>query len=384
MKRSFLAVTVLALMFTTQLYGQTDTIYLTNPSFEDFPQPSHPPRGWTDCGWPLESPPDTHPAGNFEVVKPAYDGATYLGMVVRDNETWESVSQRLSQPMKAGNCYSFTIMLARSELYVSVSQARGEDANYTTRVKLKIYGGLNDCGRNEILGETKEIVNHRWVEYKFKFEPSEDFSYITLEAFYKTPTLFPYNGNVLLDKASAIVPVPCEELVATNEDIPEPDPKPAPKKPQPPKPDPKKNDPVPPKSTPEPKKDVTLAGVERAELKEGQVIQLKNVYFKADSSSITAESYEALNNIYDFLSTNKDVAIEIGGHTNSKPSHDFADNLSNERAKSVMTYLVNKGIDPKRIKYKGYGKRNPISTNSTPEGRKLNQRVEIKILNFNG
>ncbi|MCB0653854.1 MAG: OmpA family protein [Saprospiraceae bacterium] len=371
-------------MFTTQLYGQTDTIYLTNPSFEDFPQPSHPPRGWTDCGWPLESPPDTHPAGNFEVVKPAYDGATYLGMVVRDNETWESVSQRLSQPMKAGNCYSFTIMLARSELYVSVSQARGEDANYTTPVKLKIYGGLNACGRNEILGETKEIVNHRWVEYKFKFEPSEDFSYITLEAFYKTPTLFPYNGNVLLDKASAIVPVPCEELVATNEDIPEPDPKPAPKKPQPPKPDPKKNDPVPPKSTPEPKKDVTLAGVERAELKEGQVIQLKNVYFKADSSSITAESYEALNNIYDFLSTNKDVAIEIGGHTNSKPSHDFADNLSNERAKSVMTYLVNKGIDPKRIKYKGYGKRNPISTNSTPEGRKLNQRVEIKILNFNG
>lgn len=126
MKRSFLAVTVLALMFTTQLYGQTDTIYLTNPSFEDFPQPSHPPRGWTDCGWPLESPPDTHPAGNFEVVKPAYDGATYLGMVVRDNETWESVSQRLSQPMKAGNCYSFTIMLARSELYVSVSQARGK------------------------------------------------------------------------------------------------------------------------------------------------------------------------------------------------------------------------------------------------------------------
>lgn len=384
MKRSFLTVAVFALMFTTLIYGQTDTIYLTNPSFEDFPQPGHPPRGWTDCGWKSESPPDTHPAGNFEVVKPAFDGATYLGMVVRDNETWESVSQRLSQPMKAGNCYSFTIMLARSELYVSVSQARGEDANYTTPVKLKIYGGLNACGRNEIIGETKEIVNHRWVEYKLKFEPSENFSYITLEVFYKTPTLFPYNGNVLLDKASAIAPVPCDEPLVTNEEIPEPAPKPVPPKPQPPKPEPKKTDPVAPKSTPDPKKDVTLAGVERAELKEGQVIQLKNVYFRADSTNITVDSYEALNNIYDFLNSNKDVIIEIGGHTNSRPNHDYADNLSNERAKSVMTYLVNKGIEARRIKYKGYGKRNPISTNSTPEGRRLNQRVEIKILNFNG
>lgn len=384
MKRSFLTVAVFALMFTTLIYGQTDTIYLTNPSFEDFPQPGHPPRGWTDCGWKSESPPDTHPAGNFEVVKPAFDGATYLGMVVRDNETWESVSQRLSQPMKAGNCYSFTIMLARSELYVSVSQARGEDANYTTPVKLKIYGGLNACGRNEIIGETKEIVNHRWVEYKFKFEPSENFSYITLEVFYKTPTLFPYNGNVLLDKASSIAPVPCDEPLVTNEEIPEPAPKPVPPKPQPPKPEPKKTDPVAPKSTPDPKKDVTLAGVERAELKEGQVIQLKNVYFRADSTNITVDSYEALNNIYDFLNSNKDVIIEIGGHTNSRPNHDYADNLSNERAKSVMTYLVNKGIEARRIKYKGYGKRNPISTNSTPEGRRLNQRVEIKILNFNG
>lgn len=380
MKRSFLTAAVFALAFITILSAQNDTIYLTNPSFEDYPQPSNPPRGWKDCGWQSESPPDTHPAGNFEVAKPAYDGATYLGMVVRDNDTWESVNQRLSQPMVAGQCYEFTIMLARSELYVSVSQASGQDANYTTPVKLKIYGAFALCGRDEILGETKEVVNHRWVEYRFKFEPTQNFSHITLEAFYKTPTLFSYNGNILVDKASAIVPIPCDETVAVQEPTPEP-----PVKPAPPKPEPEPIIPQPVPDTPkEVKKDVTLAGVERANMKEGQIIRLKNVYFQADSTNITSNSYEALDKIFDFLNANRDVIIEVGGHTNSRPQHDYADNLSNERAKSVRNYLVSKGIDQRRIKYKGYGKRNPIATNETPGGRKMNQRVEIKILSFNG
>jgi outer membrane protein OmpA-like peptidoglycan-associated protein len=385
MKRSFLTVAVFTFVFTSILNAQTDTIYLTNPSFEDHAQASKPPRGWSyNCGFPAESPPDTHPhpEGSFEVVKPAFDGNTYLGMVVRDNESWESVSQRLSQPMKAGQCYEFSIMLARSELYISVSQSSGGDANYTTPVKLKIYGGYDYCSRNEVIGETKEVVNHRWLEYNFKFEPTENFSFITFEAFYKTPTLFPYNGNVLLDDASSIVPVPCDESLVVAE-IPEPKPIPQNPKPTPvtPKPTPVTQQPTP---EPEQKSDVTLAGIERSDMKEGQVIRLKNVYFDADSTNITLNSHEALDNIFDFLAANKDVVIEVGGHTNSRPNHDYADDLSNQRAKSVMEYLVSQGITKERIKYKGYGKRNPISTNSTPAGRKLNQRVEIKILNFNG
>jgi outer membrane protein OmpA-like peptidoglycan-associated protein len=190
----------------------------------------------------------------------------------------------------------------------------------------------------------------------------------------------------LLDKASPITPVPCDDTVAAQEETPEPPQKPEPPKPQPPKPEPPKPQPQPDttKPQPEPKKDVTLAGVERSDLKEGQVIRLKNVYFQADSSNITSDSYEALNNIFEFLYANKDVIIEVGGHTNSRPQHDYADNLSNLRAKSVMQYLVDKGIEPRRIKYKGYGKRQPIATNSTVAGRRLNQRVEIKILSFDG
>ena len=76
--------------------------------------------------------------------------------------------------------------------------------------------------------------------------------------------------------------------------------------------------------------------------------------------------------------------IEVGGHTNGIPPHEFCDKLSTARAKSVAQYLVDKGIPASRITYRGYGKRNPIASNATPEGREKNQRVEINIVKVNG
>ncbi len=87
-----------------------------------------------------------------------------------------------------------------------------------------------------------------------------------------------------------------------------------------------------------------------------------------------------LDELYDFMSENGSVVIEIGGHTNNVPPDDFADKLSTDRAKTVADYLFAKGIDPKRVVYKGYGKRLPLVPNTSPEGRRTNQRVEIKIL----
>ena len=100
--RSTPFLTVLALFITVSLLAQDDPIELNNPSFEDFARASKEPRGWYDCGFPGETPPDVQPSGGFEVFKPAYEGRTYLGMVVRDNDTWESVAQRLSRPLQGG------------------------------------------------------------------------------------------------------------------------------------------------------------------------------------------------------------------------------------------------------------------------------------------
>ena len=107
-------------------------------------------------------------------------------------------------------------------------------------------------------------------------------------------------------------------------------------------------------------------------------------FFEADSSRIRKESTNALDEVYDFLLTYRDVVIEIGGHTNSYPPDEYCDRLSEARAKAVAEYLVSKGINRERLKYKGYGKRKPIASNQTISGRRKNQRVEIKILEMRG
>ena len=77
---------------------------------------------------------------------------------------------------------------------------------------------------------------------------------------------------------------------------------------------------------------------------------------------------------------NPGSVIEVGGHTNGIPSHEFCDQLSTERAKAVAQFLVDKGLPASRLTYKGYGKRKPVASNNTPDGRARNQRVEIKIV----
>ncbi len=117
-------------------------------------------------------------------------------------------------------------------------------------------------------------------------------------------------------------------------------------------------------------------------LRTGQNIRMEELFFEADSFRITPQSIPVLDELYDFLNENTSVAIEVGGHTNNIPETAFCDYLSKERAQSVANYITRKGINPNRVSFKGYGKRKPIASNRTTEGRAKNQRVEIKILRF--
>ncbi len=389
----------LALFLSFQLSAQNDTLYLTNPSFEDIPRHSSPPRGWLDCGFTGESDVDVHPSGTFSVVKAAKHGNTYLGMVVRDNDTWERVSQPLSSPMVAGQCYEFSIYLARSETYISVSKLTEDRANYDTAAKLRIFGGFAGCDRSVMLEETNVITHTRWIQYVFKLEPQQNFTNIILEAFYHTPTLFPYNGNILLDHASTLAPIPCDEEEEVVEDetpaatttAPADTPEQAVvKTPIEPSPQPVEttSDPTPQPAETAPvvaeKKElieeVAFNEIKKEEIKKGTIIRSNQIYFSADKSVISQSSFDAIDDLYTFLSTNADVKIEVGGHTNGLPAPEYCDQLSTARAKAVVDYLSRKGIPRNRLAYKGYGKRQLIASDETVEGRKKNQRVEIKIL----
>ena len=397
--RTIASIFLATLLINQVSLAQDSPIYLSNASFEDMPRPGTPPRDWFDCGFKGETPPDIQPDPTFSVSKPAVDGYSYLGMVVRDNDTWESVSQRLSRPLKKGQCYEFSIFLSRSELYISVSRISEEQANYTTPAKLRIYGGFGHCDKQYLMAETKVIETHQWREFKFKFEPVADYSYLIFEAFYNTPTLFPYNGNILIDNASAIVPVSCDkELSETSAPIEKEEvtekaaPLPPPVTTTPPTPSPVPTEPPSEDFSDEseisernPADDnIKISELKREDIRRGQIIKIDRLFFEADSSIIKTNSYEVLNEVYKFLDRNGDVEVEIGGHTNGLPPHEYCDNLSTERARAVAQYLVRKGIDPERLQYRGYGKRDPVASNKTTSGRKQNQRVEIKILSFDG
>ncbi len=125
-----------------------------------------------------------------------------------------------------------------------------------------------------------------------------------------------------------------------------------------------------------------LKSLDIATLSLGQTIQVEKLYFTADSTNIEPSSYAVLEEIYDFLSANPKVKIEIGGHTNSLPEDAYCDRLSTSRAENVAEYLYGRGIPKAQISAKGYGKREPIATNRTVDGRRKNQRVEIKVISM--
>lgn len=377
-------------LYATGVLAQDSPILLNNPSFEDFPRHSHAPVGWYDCGFPNESAPDVHPNSFFEVSTVPQDGDTYLGLVVRDNDTWEAVSQRLSTSLQKGKCYEFKLHLARSEKYWSMSQTTRDSTHFNTPVKIRIYGGFGYCDKQYLLAESRLVIHTRWLEYAFKFEPIDNFNFLSIEAFYKTPSPFPYNGNVLIDNASAIVPIPCDEPLeeeATTAETPVKDPEKVtvtPKSPMVVDTPEKKPTSTPTTSAKEPetKSEPRLSGVARKELKVGQTLKIENLNFKADSTKINEASFVVLDGIAEFLKANTDIVVEIGGHTNDIPLDYYCDRLSTARAKAVSDYLFSQGIDRKRLTFKGYGKRQPIADNKSVEGRKANQRVEVKIISM--
>ncbi len=119
-------------------------------------------------------------------------------------------------------------------------------------------------------------------------------------------------------------------------------------------------------------------------LSEGQTIRIQQLQFDADSTNINEASKPVLREVSEFLKENPEIVVEIGGHTNGIPEHEYCDWLSTERAKAVADFVVSQGADGGRVYYKGYGKRKPIASNFTEEGRALNQRVEIKVLTLEG
>jgi len=103
-----------------------------------------------------------------------------------------------------------------------------------------------------------------------------------------------------------------------------------------------------------------------------------NIQFEFDSSVLRTSSYPALDATSADLRSNAAKKLELDGYASSEGTAAHNLRLSKDRANSVKTYLVNSGVDAKRLKVKAFGETHPIADNSTEEGRVLNRRVEFK------
>lgn len=185
-----------------------DTLYLKNPSFEDnLPRPAALPEGWTNRGPVLETPPDIQP-GSFNCMRLAQDGDTYVGLVVRDNNTWESIGQRLNGLLRKDSTYSFSLYACRSAEYMSMSRLTEMLTQYTAPAVLQVWGYRAGASEGELLAETQIISHKQWERYNFSLTPKEnDYDELVLAAYYKRGPAFAYNGNVLIDNCSPIIQV---------------------------------------------------------------------------------------------------------------------------------------------------------------------------------
>jgi len=165
-------------------------IELSNPSFEGEPRDATVPQGWMACK--EGTTPDILP-GFWGVYNEPSDGATFVGLITRQNNTWESIGQRLNAPLEKGTCYNWSVDLAHSDTY----------SGYDGPLRLRIYASKLKCMKDQMIYESPLIEHLDWQTYQFKFTPTSDYRYILIEAFHSEDP-FQYKGNILIDRLRPI------------------------------------------------------------------------------------------------------------------------------------------------------------------------------------
>jgi outer membrane protein OmpA-like peptidoglycan-associated protein len=109
-------------------------------------------------------------------------------------------------------------------------------------------------------------------------------------------------------------------------------------------------------------------------------VTLKNVHFETNSTTLLPVSLVELDKLLQLLNENPQIKVLVSGHTDNVGAPSDNLKLSNNRAKAVADYLISKGIDSKRLTWKGFGETKPVADNKTEQGRAKNRRTEFTIV----
>ena len=182
--------------------GFSQELLLKNLSFEGRARVGEIPYPWVSCGDRDESQPDTQP-GFFDCETKPHHGDTYVGMVVRDNDTQERISQKLTSPLQVGVAYGFSIWLAQSEYYLSHSPTTSRAVNFIAPCILKVWSVNKNGKKVEQLAATNAVNHKDWKEYELVFTPKKTCTHVMLEVCYLDASV-PSNGHILIDDMSNI------------------------------------------------------------------------------------------------------------------------------------------------------------------------------------
>lgn len=123
-----------------------------------------------------------------------------------------------------------------------------------------------------------------------------------------------------------------------------------------------------------------LSDLQARETARGLELTLGDILFDVDKASLKPGAMQKLYQLVTFLKQYPDRAVLVEGYTDSTGSDAYNQSLSERRAESVRSFLIENGIDAKRVLARGYGKAYPVAGNDTAEGRQRNRRVDIVIL----
>jgi OOP family OmpA-OmpF porin len=106
---------------------------------------------------------------------------------------------------------------------------------------------------------------------------------------------------------------------------------------------------------------------------------LNNLQFETNSAKLNGNSFQELDKLVDYLIKNTKLKVEVSGHTDDVGDDQYNLELSRKRSATVAAYLINKRIDPVRIKSFGYGESQPLIYSNSEDARRLNRRVEVRF-----
>lgn len=169
---------------------QMKPVSLNNASFEGFPHDAVCPDQWKACG--DDSTPDILP-GPWGVHQKPTHGNTFVGLITRENNSWEAICQKLEKPFKKNSCYKFSVDLSNSPAYAGFNQA----------TVLRVWLGNDCCTKTKLIATSPLVDHYEWKTYEFMFSTEgNDYKYLFIEAYYRQPSLNYYKGNLLIDNFS--------------------------------------------------------------------------------------------------------------------------------------------------------------------------------------